>query len=959
MPPPNAPMVPHQYGKHQQVPFAPDGRTMPEYGSSQLTSRPHVNMTMPGSELFFPPASAYAQYPPGISQPQPPNALENQLRNMILSNSPAPGQQNLSPQNTARLPAQNPAPSPQGGPRRPNQAQRKQQAQQLQVPVGYTPMAASTMNTRSQQMPNHGPRLSHGAHLANQYASISANEYSRQSQQYNAVPPPQQLFDPTAGVGRGNMRRGQLNVPQGASSQAQLDYIDQLASVKIPEIQISPEEYAEKQILRERMENACRLAILDLDAQSEGVELKPFGSLSIGFATRESDMDLVLVSPKSKPDLSSSESDVPRLIEKMLLDMGYGARLLTQTRVPIIKFCEKPGPELAAHLRLTRLQWEKERDSHARRVIIDSTREAAKKSSVDLNIALSQFDTEHTQELDLSTLPQSPPISITTTSKSGEVLDSAAASSQKSPEVPDALNASTPKTGSASTEGKTEKEKTPPRVVVKIEHDTSWLGTMSEYELIGLYKIALKEGHCEPHQKSIITLCLESLETPETATDLYTISRGKALETLRNLPDVIKKCRVPGREDLDFPKSGVGIQCDINFSNQLALHNSLLLKCYSLCDPRVRQMVLFVKAWTKRRKINSPYHGTLNSYGYVLMVLHFLMNVARPAVIPNLQLAPEMIQNDTMSASEVSFDGHNIQFFRNEAVIQQMARDGIITQNRESLGSLLRGFFQFYSNPPYGTFSWKENVLSLRTKGGILTKVGKGWLGARTEMVDLAGPGAAQKKVNHHYVVAIEDPFETDHNVARTVFFNGVVAIRDEFRRATDLITNAGIDPRNGPQDFFAEGKKNENLQQRRFSSRKDTGQKKETGPGRPASPGGTSAPGKNIVTKKANASSQNSIPYTDTAARITTAKAPGKSMMAGEKTGSGKETEPGNDAASREKGAPARRPALANDSGQRRRNAPIRGIMANMALAPQNGLARKGDAIEKGTTPRKEITEY
>ena len=60
------------------------------------------------------------------------------------------------------------------------------------------------------------------------------------------------------------------------------------------------------------------------------------------------------------------------------------------------------------------------------------------------------------------------------------------------------------------------------------------------------------------------------------------------------------------------------------------------------------------------------------------------------------------------------------------------------------------------------------------------------------------------------------------------MFFKGVVAIRDEFRRAADLISHAGVDPRLGPQDFFAEGKKNENLQQRDGAPHKDATRKKD-----------------------------------------------------------------------------------------------------------------------------------
>jgi hypothetical protein len=48
------------------------------------------------------------------------------------------------------------------------------------------------------------------------------------------------------------------------------------------------------------------------------------------------------------------------------------------------------------------------------------------------------------------------------------------------------------------------------------------------------------------------------------------------------------------------------------------------------------------------------------------------------------------------------------------------------------------------------------------------------------------------KEIRHRYLFAIEDPFELDHNVARTVTHNGIVSIRDEFRRAWRLIKNIG-----------------------------------------------------------------------------------------------------------------------------------------------------------------------
>ncbi len=60
-----------------------------------------------------------------------------------------------------------------------------------------------------------------------------------------------------------------------------------------------------------------------------------------------------------------------------------------------------------------------------------------------------------------------------------------------------------------------------------------------------------------------------------------------------------------------------------------------------------------------------------------------------------------------------------------------------------------------------------------------------------------------QMEVRQRYLFAIEDPFELDHNVARTVAHNGIVAIRDEFRRAWAILCAVGRDQTHG--DFLEE----------------------------------------------------------------------------------------------------------------------------------------------------------
>lgn len=340
---------------------------------------------------------------------------------------------------------------------------------------------------------------------------------------------------------------------------------------------------------------------------------------------------------------------------------------------------------------------------------------------------------------------------------------------------------------------------------------------------------------------------------PDTA-PVISLVRRQLVDPSKMAPN---QPRDPYRDRLEFPKTGLGVQCDINFSAHLALENTRLLRCYSHTDERVRPLVLFVKHWAKMRGINTAYRGTLSSYGYVLMMLHYLVNVAQPFVCPNLQQLDrpadkekeEGAGKDAATAkpkSDLPYLGRDMHFWGDEEKIKQLASEGLLTQNKDSIGHLLRGFFEYYaqsnfmSTVPAKGFDWGRDVLSLRTPGGLRSKQQKGWTGARTVLevqnqasppvqtpppttaqlpvggeaaaaaatppatstaaaaTDEASPAVAPakpvelKEVKHRYLFAIEDPFELEHNVARTVTHSGIVAIRDEFRRAWRLIKTMG-----------------------------------------------------------------------------------------------------------------------------------------------------------------------
>ena len=91
-----------------------------------------------------------------------------------------------------------------------------------------------------------------------------------------------------------------------------------------------------------------------------------------------------------------------------------------------------------------------------------------------------------------------------------------------------------------------------------------------------------------------------------------------------------------------------------------------------------------MKVWAKRRRINSPYRGTLSSCelfwvlqarqltrnvdGFTLMVLYFLVHVKQPPVLPNLQrIAPVR----PLSEDQVMLQGRNVYFFDDVETLRQ------------------------------------------------------------------------------------------------------------------------------------------------------------------------------------------------------------------------------------------------------------------------------------------------
>ncbi|OAY80420.1 UTP:RNA uridylyltransferase 1, partial [Ananas comosus] len=197
-----------------------------------------------------------------------------------------------------------------------------------------------------------------------------------------------------------------------------------------------------------------------------------------------------------------------------------------------------------------------------------------------------------------------------------------------------------------------------------------------------------------------------------------------------------------------------GISCDICINNLLAVANTKLLKDYAQIDDRLHQLVLIVKHWAKSRAINEAYRGTLSSYTYVIMCIHFLQQ-RKPAILPCLQ---EMEATYTLT-----IDGVECNYFDQ---VQELSNFG--AKNKENIAQLLWAFFHYWAYK----HDYKNDVISVRT-GSIISKQEKHW---------------TTRVGNDRHLICIEDPFETSRDLGRVVDKHTVKILREEFERAADIL---------------------------------------------------------------------------------------------------------------------------------------------------------------------------
>jgi DNA polymerase sigma len=255
-------------------------------------------------------------------------------------------------------------------------------------------------------------------------------------------------------------------------------------------------------------------------------------------------------------------------------------------------------------------------------------------------------------------------------------------------------------------------------------------------------------------------------------------------------------------------------ECDLSMHNPLAVLNTSLLRTYAEITPITRVLAAIIKRWAKARDINSPARHTLSSYGYIIMLLHFLTyhkrtgnglvspiaeaegdpeirNGSKPQgtpILPNLQWMdqhwlnmppgtpyreksslPRILMKHPMKDNTV-----NTYFYKPKTLNEKQKLQSLFPGQDLSLAILLASFFRYYAYE----FDYKRQVVSVHSTAarGVVEREVKaeldGWR-------------------NYSAALVIEDPFELDYDIAHVLRGGYYHRIRREFALAYTKIADA------------------------------------------------------------------------------------------------------------------------------------------------------------------------
>ncbi|XP_028967003.1 uncharacterized protein LOC100904685 [Galendromus occidentalis] len=268
-------------------------------------------------------------------------------------------------------------------------------------------------------------------------------------------------------------------------------------------------------------------------------------------------------------------------------------------------------------------------------------------------------------------------------------------------------------------------------------------------------------------EKADLDICLKykNKEDIDPSMDVKDIIKriSKILEKHPDISDVqaIASAKVP---IVKFHHDPFGVDGDISLYNVLAVHNTAMLKAYSMIDERVVRLGAAFKQYVKLCHMGDASRGSLSSYAYIVMLIHYLQV---ENVVPVLQSIPPIGHPAGEELPKVMIAGWNAFYFKDIEKLSEVWPE--YGSNRKTVGQLWLGLIDYYATK----FRFDHFVVSIRQLEP-LTRLEKMWT---------------------NKPLCIEDPFELDHNLGTGIsakmaryIFSALITSRNWFLRSPEKV---------------------------------------------------------------------------------------------------------------------------------------------------------------------------
>jgi hypothetical protein len=204
------------------------------------------------------------------------------------------------------------------------------------------------------------------------------------------------------------------------------------------------------------------------------------------------------------------------------------------------------------------------------------------------------------------------------------------------------------------------------------------------------------------------------------------------------------------------------MEVDFCINNDLGVRNSLLLNAYTRYDKRVLKLGRIVKDWAKKHELVGTADGCLNSYAYMLFVLHYLQQLS-PPVVPNLQ----KLGTDSVPIVDNKWGADDTWETK---FLEEMA-DLPKSENSQGVGELLIGFFHYYTQ----VFDFRKHAVCMRQCEP----------NAQIDKYSLTTPTNDEQWY-------VEDPFDLKHNLAGKCTRKGRSRILEQMGSSLKFLNASG-----------------------------------------------------------------------------------------------------------------------------------------------------------------------